>query len=105
MAPQTPRQRLADMLADLERSIEVLQNDRYTVGAGTTLADADQAEAALDTMLRQRDEVTGALSRTEAGTYGRCVDCAASVPEGRLEARPEAARCVPCQAARDHARR
>jgi len=31
------------------------------------------------------------------GTYGQCVDCGKPVPEGRLEARPEASRCVACQ--------
>jgi DnaK suppressor protein len=33
------------------------------------------------------------------------VDCGLPVPEGRLEARPEASRCVACQAKRDRSRR
>jgi DnaK suppressor protein len=46
-----------------------------------------------------------ALSRIEQGTYGVCADCAGPVPEGRLEAKPDAARCVPCQAKHDRRRR
>ena len=46
-----------------------------------------------------------ALRRIELGTYGTCLDCGAGVPEGRLEARPEAARCVKCQAKWDRLRR
>ena len=45
------------------------------------------------------------LHRIEQGTYGVCADCGAGVPEGRLEARPDAARCVACQSKRDRRRR
>lgn len=45
----------------------------------------------------QRRAVIEAIKRIEEGVYGSCVDCGKPVPEGRLEARPEAARCVQCQ--------
>jgi RNA polymerase-binding transcription factor DksA len=45
----------------------------------------------------QRQEVLAALARLDAGTYGRCVTCGTTLPDERLEARPEAARCVNCQ--------
>jgi DnaK suppressor protein len=48
----------------------------------------------------QRDEVLAALVRIEEHTYGRCADCGSEIPPGRLEARPDAARCVNCQAKR-----
>lgn len=44
--------------------------------------------------LRLVDE---ALQRIEAGTYGQCVDCGVAIPEARLHAAPEAARCIACQ--------
>jgi RNA polymerase-binding transcription factor DksA len=44
--------------------------------------------------------VLAALVRLEESTYGRCVDCGGDIPEGRLDARPDAARCVGCQAKR-----
>ncbi|MCP9970793.1 TraR/DksA family transcriptional regulator [Actinomadura madurae] len=45
--------------------------------------------------------MAAALDRIGAGTYGRCVGCGHPVPEGRLEARPDAARCIPCQTKHD----
>jgi DnaK suppressor protein len=47
--------------------------------------------------------VLAALVRIDENSYGRCVDCGSEIPEGRLDARPDAARCVGCQA--KHARR
>ncbi len=45
----------------------------------------------------QREQVLEALGRLDGGTYGRCVDCGTTLPDERLDARPEAARCVSCQ--------
>jgi DnaK suppressor protein len=42
-----------------------------------------------------------ALVRIDRGVYGMCADCGKPIPEGRLDARPEAARCVACQSKRD----
>ena len=47
-------------------------------------------------------ELDAALLRLDAGTYGVCVDCAAHIPEARLQAKPEAQRCLPCQEKREH---
>ncbi|GAA4215159.1 MULTISPECIES: TraR/DksA family transcriptional regulator [Microbispora] len=102
----TARMRLESMLHELDRSIGVLRagtdghGDRYggsSADAGAGLTDADRARAMLDAAARQRTAVLAALRRLEDGGYGRCVDCGSAVPEGRLEARPEAARCVQCQ--------
>ena len=43
-------------------------------------------------------EVEAALGRIEENSYGKCVACGQEIPEGRLDARPDAARCVGCQA-------
>ena len=40
-----------------------------------------------------------ALARLDAGEYGECRDCGATIPEARLAAYPSALRCVACQAA------
>ena len=59
---------------------------------------ARDLEFALDehetTELRQVGE---ALLRIEAGSYGQCVDCGVEIPAARLQAAPEAARCIACQ--------
>ena len=106
MALDTAQRRLEDILADLDRSIVILQGehpeaDQHTADAGASLSDTDRVEAALEAMRRQRDEVVAALARAQAGTYGKCVDCGLPVPQGRLDARPEASRCVSCQAKHD----
>src|SRR3954462_13567707 len=44
-------------------------------------------------------DLDAALARIEAGTYGSCVRCGSAMPEGRLERRPFAGRCVTCTAA------
>lgn len=114
MDPVTARTRLKEMLADLDRSITVLQGeypepgpsgyDHHPADAGANLTDADRIDAALEALQRQRAEVVAAIERVEAGAYGRCVDCGKQVPEGRLDARPEAARDVNCQSRRDRRR-
>ncbi|MFF5212478.1 TraR/DksA family transcriptional regulator [Streptosporangium sp. NPDC000396] len=104
------RMRLENMLAELDRSIRVLRGDplttwdRSTADAGSVLTDADRNQAMLDVAIRQRRSVVEALRRLDEGLYGLCADCGKPVPEGRLEARPEATRCVQCQARRERRR-
>jgi DnaK suppressor protein len=112
----TARERLEHIRDEIERSIAVLigehEPDQADDGspqdaadAGSNLTETDRSRAMLSFARMQRSEVLDALHRIEHGTYGRCADCGTEVPEGRLEAKPEAARCVACQAKRDRARR
>ena len=114
METTVARKRLEEMRDDLDRSIAILQGERPgpvagtgypqdSADAGSILSEADRTEAILHSARSQRDEVLSALARIENNTYGRCVDCGGEIPEGRLDARPDAARCVGCQA--KHARR
>jgi DnaK suppressor protein len=110
MSLETAQKRLDEMLTDLDRSIAALRREHpeaehHTADAGANLSDSGRIEAALAATLHQRAEVLAALERTRTGTYGQCVDCGLPVPEGRLEARPEASRCVGCQARHDRAHR
>jgi DnaK suppressor protein len=102
------RKRLEEMRADLDRTIAVLQGERPGPVAGTgypqdsgdagsILSEADRTDAILHSARSQRDEVLAALHRLDEHSYGRCVDCGHEIPEGRLDARPDAARCVGCQ--------
>ena len=110
------RERLEEMLGGLDRSIAVLKGESPAPGeglatsldpadAGANLSETDRTEAVLDSAQRQRGKVQAALRRMTDGTYGLCVDCGKPVPEGRLEARPDAARCVACQGKHDRRRR
>jgi DnaK suppressor protein len=49
---------------------------------------------------REVDElamIDAALARIEAGSYGECTDCGIDIPALRLQASPEASRCIGCQ--------
>jgi DnaK suppressor protein len=110
------RQRLDEVRDELEKSIAVLHGEhddsalvvdypQDAADAGTHLTESDRSEAVLVAAEARRTLVLAALRRLDDGSYGLCVDCGRSVPEGRLEAKPEAARCVTCQAKRDRLRR
>lgn len=112
----TAQKRLEEMRRELDRTISVLKGDgprergerdtpQDPADAGTNLSEADRSEAVLNAARSQRTEVADALARIEHDRYGTCVDCGKPIPEGRLEARPEAARCVACQGKRDRGRR
>lgn len=105
------RKRLQDLLADLDRSIATLRGehpadsqdelssyDQHPADAASNISDADRAGALVASSERQRAQVQAALERIEDGSYGFCVDCGRPLAEERLEARPEAARCVDDQA-------
>ena len=108
------RRRLEEIRSELDRSITVLKGNgeqesgdypQDPADAGANLSEADRSEAVLAVARRQRSDVLAALHRIDLGTYGTCVDCGVPVPEGRLEAKPEAARCVACQGKLDRRRR
>ena len=112
MDTATARARLEEMQGQIDRSILVLQGEHPSgraaidspqdpADAGATLSEMDRTEAALAAVQTQRRLVLDALVRIEHGSYGLCADCAKPIPEGRLDARPEAARCVGCQSKRD----
>jgi DnaK suppressor protein len=116
METAVARKRLEGIREELDRSIAVLrgaQDQNSLVAdypqdpadAGSNLVESDRTAAMLLVARSQRGLVEDALQRIEAGGYGICVDCGAAVPEGRLEAKPEAARCVACQGRRDRRRR
>jgi len=116
MDARAARDRLEEIQSELDRSIKVLNaaGDQQRgsgdypqdpADAGANLSESERSEAVLAVARRQRSDVLAALCRIDLGTYGTCVDCGSMVPEGRLEAKPEAARCVACQGKLDRLRR
>ncbi|MGH3094867.1 MAG: TraR/DksA family transcriptional regulator [Streptosporangiales bacterium] len=102
------RARLRELLADLDHTLGTLrdtdaetgdprQNETDASDSGAHLSDSDRSAAVVEAAEEQRRHVLAALQRIDDGTYGSCVDCATQVPDGRLDARPEADRCVTCQ--------
>lgn len=108
MDPAAARQRLESLLADLESSSQTLAGeigdngevsklDQHSAEAASELTEFERDEAMRAVVDGQRTEVLAALARLDAGTYGTCVECGTTLPDERLDARPEAARCVTCQ--------
>ncbi|HVS67499.1 MAG TPA: TraR/DksA C4-type zinc finger protein [Mycobacteriales bacterium] len=108
MNTQEIRARLEAVLADLDRSAAVLAHDRDSGGEvdelvlhpadyASNVGEADREEASIEVIAAYRERVVRALERLDGGTYGQCVDCATQLPEERLDAKPDAERCVPCQ--------
>ena len=72
-------------------------------------ADQHMADTATETVereigntLEEHDErlleaIDAGLQRIENGTYGKCVNCGAKIPEERLEAMPWATLCIECK--------
>jgi DnaK suppressor protein len=105
----TYRERVAEVGGGLDEP-----GNRWETG-GTVFGDhlADDAtelferekDLGLEQTLEQHlQQVTDALARIEAGTYGTCETCGKPIARGRLEAMPEAAQCIDCKTA-DEARR
>jgi DnaK suppressor protein len=68
--------------------------------------EGDQAQASerqdIGFMTRERvanriNRLTAALERLNEGTYGACEMCGETIERSRLEALPEATRCLACQ--------
>ena len=60
------------------------------------------SERDLEFALNEREtaglcEIAAALERLDLGTYGQCSDCGSPIPTLRLQALPEASRCITCQ--------
>lgn len=63
-----------------------------------TMNEVNQSATALESDAEKRaDSLVAALRRLDDGTYGFCVTCGRPIGEERLEARPDADRCLPCQ--------
>jgi RNA polymerase-binding transcription factor DksA len=90
-------ERLDAELAELTKPVGELGTISFgkRVGEGTSMAvDRLAAVSAQEHLLAMLDEVRRARRRIAEGTYGTCEVCGEPIPEGRLEARPWATRCV-----------
>lgn len=68
--------------------------------------DTDDIEASVTAAAAQRDSdelraIDQALARMRAGTYGLCAACGSPLPWVRLDAVPEAKRCLACETAHE----
>jgi DnaK suppressor protein len=81
--------------ARVEAMIETFRETEQDWDLAPVFRDIEHAE-----IERDRSElaaVQAALRRIADGTIGACIDCGATIPYPRLQAQPEAARCIACQ--------
>ena len=102
LSPSEIMQLRAQLLRELEEQTEVLaeqskQLDEIPAGAGALEVERDVAEELLTRRRDAIEEITEALARIEANSYGRCQECQGAIPVERLEIIPHARLCVPCQ--------
>ncbi len=106
-----PASELAARGAELDELLRRLDADEASVRADRADATADdehdpegstlsgewqRIEALRRAALAERAEVSAAMDRVDAGTYGVCEVCGREIPAERLEVRPFATRCVDC---------
>jgi DnaK suppressor protein len=88
---------LVEQLAELTRPPDELGTISFgkRVGEGTSMAvDRLAAVSTQEHLLAMLDEVRRSRERVVDGTYGTCEVCGEPIPDGRLEARPWATRCL-----------
>lgn len=101
------RAQLEGRRRELLRHLRSLREDLPAEALGVR----DTEEQCVDDLVQEMDlalmqmksetlaKIDDALRRLEAGTYGRCGDCAAEISAARLKALPFADRCRDCQEA------
>lgn len=76
---------------------ELSHMDNHPGDEGTETHE-QELEASTDVYLEEEERrIAEARRALDAGTYGRCADCGLDIPPERLEAVPEAIRCIDCQ--------
>jgi RNA polymerase-binding transcription factor DksA len=63
---------------------------------GTDNAEQDFTLKLLENQEQALKEINEALERLRQGTFGRCEECEAAIPKGRLQALPYTRHCVAC---------
>jgi DnaK suppressor protein len=94
----------ADEIAERRRGIkaasenmqagELADYDQHPADQGTETLEQELDETTLMILEEELRQVQIARERLEEGKYGICVDCGEEIPAARLEAVPEAVRCI-----------
>ena len=95
---------IAERRAQLRRSgenmteAELADYDQHPADQGTETHEQELDETTDMLLADEAESVELALGRLADGEYGKCVDCGKEIPAARLEAIPEAIRCIDDQA-------
>ncbi len=100
------RERLVADLASLEETTASTSRDAsgdlssyssHMADMGSDSMEREKAFMFASVKRRRLDEITLALTRVDAGTFGICETCANPIPAKRLERMPGASMCVTCK--------
>lgn len=96
--------------AGLNRSIAesvggILTRDYEDTDWAQVMSDREVNDRLVQLLSENREQVERALSRIAEGRYGECEDCGERISTERMRFRPEATRCVECQARWDRLNR
>lgn len=94
------REALRDRLerrADSLRSAMAAAIRESALAEAAPASEADMRILALEREANELEQVLAALKRVDTADFGRCRDCGEMIDWHRLEAEPEALRCVGCQ--------
>lgn len=104
MAHEDTEQQLREKLEELESRLARIKVDAGQEHSPDSEEQAQEREndevvdAIGDETQQSIREITQALRRLEDGTYGQCERCGEAIAPARLEALPEATRCINCAA-------
>jgi DnaK suppressor protein len=107
---QLQRQR-RDLLTQIEqqrggaltRAQAAADHFEHTQDSPAQIATQRETELALsEHELEELAHIDAALARLHAGRYGVCLDCESPIALARLQAHPEASRCIHCQEQAEH---
>ena len=76
------------------REGELADYDQHPADRGTETYEQELDETTDMILAEEQRQVEIALQRIAQGSYGKCVDCGKDIPAARLEAMPEAVRCI-----------
>lgn len=76
------------------RDEELSDYDQHDADTGTEMHEQELDETTDLILAEEERQVKLAQERLAEGTYGKCIDCGRDIPPERLEAVPEAIRCI-----------
>lgn len=89
------------LMAELEHELHSGGLDMEPHDRNATDVEASVTAAAAERDSAELHAIDRALRRIRAGDYGLCASCGEEMPFARLDAVPEAERCVACESAHE----
>ena len=73
---------------------ELSNVDQHPADTATEMHEQEIGQTTEVMLDEEETRIAEALRALDEGTYGKCVECGKEIPPERLEARPDATRCV-----------